>query len=156
MAAGAQERLTQRSINEYAAALERARFALVEETRLRLSGEPLSAYLRRIAQPLPGEPTIAYRARITSYIRSLSLCAEATTPLHHMPLLWDNGERNRQSWQRAVRSMSLLPVRTRKLRAAWHSFAVKNAQAQRSLDAELAQTLDIVLAAFAALRDATP
>ena len=51
--AGAQSAtpFTQRRINEVAAALERARRALLEDTRLRRPGERLPDYLHRIAAP---------------------------------------------------------------------------------------------------------
>jgi hypothetical protein len=149
--------VTQRRINEWAAALERARFAIVEDTRLRQPHETLDSYLKRIAQPLPGEPPAAYDRRITGYLDALSAAVDATEPARRMPALKDESLSNRQVWQRAVRDIGLLPKRVRLLRSAWQAtWHLLSGRSVHSFGAELAQTLDLVLAAFASLRDARP
>ncbi len=151
------EPVTQRQINEWAAALQRARFTLIEDTGLRQPGETLDAYLRRVAQPLPGEKSPAYRTRIEGYIGALAQATHATAPARHIPQLRDGSQVNRQTWQRATRMLSLLPARLLRLRGAQQASQHPGGpESARSLEAELIQSMDVVLAAFSALRDARP
>lgn len=165
-AAYAQERLTQRRINEFAAALEQARFVLVEGTGLRRKGEPLQPYLHRISQPLPSETLTAYLTRISRYVDALAAAADATAPLRHSPPLSDGSMENQAVWRRSMRALSLLPARIRKLRTAWRTIRTlivhpsaasrSNVPAPPQMDVELTRTLELELSAFSALRDALP
>lgn len=148
---------TQRRINELAAALEQARRALNEETRLRQPGEKLPDYLRRLAAPLPAETPARYRARLERYLAALTQAATVTTMLQNVPSLHLDTPENRQTWDRAVRALKPLPLRLARVRAAWQraeSHPEKAATAE--LGSELTQTYQHVQTALDALRDARP
>ena len=74
---GAASAVTQRRINEWAAALEQARWTLVEESGLRQPNETLHVYLYRVAQPLSAESPAQYTARIDSYLAAFASQAYA-------------------------------------------------------------------------------
>ncbi len=147
--------VTQRRINEMAAALETARLALIEGTGLRRPGEGLTAYLYRIAAPLPGEPPTAFRAREQGYLAALTAAAAGTVPARRMPRLHDESPSNRQLWDRATHALSYLPKHLDRLQAAWRKRPEPNGSAP-AFTTELRACLDLVIAALADLRDANP
>jgi len=152
------QRLSQRKINEMAAALETARLALIEDTGLRRPGEPLAAYFDRVIQPQAGEPLVACALRVQGYIDSLSRAADATAAGRHLVAVDHTGTANRLSLRRAAQALSLLPVRVDKLkRAARHASQTSHfgtVSYHHWLGAQFNETLELVLAAYSALRDA--
>lgn len=130
----------------------------MEDTGLRLPAEPLPAYLKRIARPLAGEAPETYRARIEGYLAALQRVSTVTASLRRAPPLRHASVANRISWERAIRALNYLPGRLVKVRAAWQQ-ALRNPQSAAETDElgrELHQTLQQLMAAFAALRDARP
>jgi hypothetical protein len=149
--------LTQPRINEYAAALDRAVRTLVDDTGLRQPQEPLPAYLNRIVVPLPKETPSQYVARIEGYLRSLEQATRATAPLRRLPPLLDTAPTNQARWQRLTHTLSLLPRRIAKLRAAWKRESRHSPKpVPKTLGQEFTQTLDMALSARDGLRDARP
>jgi hypothetical protein len=149
--------VTQHRINEMAAALERARVALIEETGLRQDGETLPGYLHRIAAPLPGEKPASYRIRIEGCLNALAQATDATAPIRRVPALQEAGEANRVLWQKIARSVGYLPRRMVKLHAAWKETLSKpNAADYSALGTELTQTLTLMIVALNDLRDTRP
>jgi hypothetical protein len=146
--------LTQRRINEWAAALLRARSAIVEETGLRRVGEPLNVYLIRIAHPLPGENPASRQRRLTGYVDALAAAVQATAELRRLPELHAADPANLQVWQRAVRDLAQLPDQVHRLREA--GLAASTLRPSRRFDLQLTECVALVLGAFAALRDAQP
>jgi hypothetical protein len=153
---------TQRQINGMAAALERARMALIEDTGLRQPQEPLSAYLDRIAAPQPGEAVTAYNVRLQGYLKAIEQAATATAPGRRVPPLRHADPANRQIWQRAAEALTRLPLSLQQARDAWKSVvseetrnSARTAPLHR-LGAELNRSLAQILTAFGALRDARP
>src|SRR5579871_6667911 len=174
IAAGPQQSapLTQRRINEYAASLQRARLALIEDTGLRRPQEPLTAYFARIVAACPGETAQTYAARIRGYVAALLMAAKETTPLRAMPALGDNDAANREQWLRTVKALRLLPLSIGQARATWQRLQKQtppvnrqdrpssnlaiDSVAGRRLGAELTQATELILVAYNALRDARP
>lgn len=150
--------LTQRRINEFAAALDHAVRTLVEDTGLRQPRERLPAYLRRIAVPLANEGPSAYRKRIESYLRAFEKAAQVTKPIRQTPRLQDTSPANQTLWEQTVRSARLLPDRVEKLRAVWKRERLRLAEAQEAsaLGQEFYRTLQPTLTAREGLRDARP
>lgn len=154
----------QRRINEFAATLERARRALIEETGLRPPGEPMARYLTRLAQPLPGEKPEAFRTRIESYLTLLAKAADETASIRRMPSLRDRSPANVATWQRASRALGFLPERIAKLREAWRKpMAEQNRPPSASRSklpnqaaSELDEALHLVIVGADDLRDALP
>lgn len=169
---GAASAVTQRRINEWAAALEQARWTLVEESGLRQPNETLHVYLYRVAQPLSAESPAQYTARIDSYLAAFAKATAATLSVRRMPTLLDNSTANQIVWQRAVRAISLMSGRVRKSQTTWtrtrklilqKSSGVQGTKktffdtaGSNVLGSELEQTLGVVLEARSALRDARP
>lgn len=145
--------VTQRRINEWAGALQRARYALIEETGLRRPEEPVNAYLGRVVRPLPGERPDVYRRRIAGYVAALSSAATATSGACRMPALRDSGAANSAVWRRALSAIAALPEHVRRMQAA--EPACFSGQPRR-FNAELAESVALVLSAYLALRDAQP
>jgi hypothetical protein len=149
--------LTQPRINEFAAALDRVVRALVDDTGLRRPQEPLPTYLNRIAIPLPKETPSQYVSRTEGYLRSLEQASQATAPLRRLPPIQDTNPANRARWRRLTHTLSLLPRRIAKLRAAWKRESRHSPKpVPKTLGQEFAQTLNIVLSARDGLRDARP
>jgi len=149
--------VTQHRINEMAAALDRARVALLEEPGLRQEGETLPGYLHRIAAPLPGEKPASYRIRIEGYLDALAQATDSTAPIRRVPALQEAGEANRLLWQKIARSVGYLPRRMVKLHAAWKETLSKpSAAGYSTLGAELTQTLTLMIVALNDLRDTRP
>jgi len=151
--------LTQRRINEIAAALERAHYQLIEGTGARHSGETLPDYFAHLMAKLPQETPAQHKARIEGYLAALSRVTSASAPLRRMPVLNDNSARNRQVWQRAVQALAELPGYTSRLRTEWPHEAQKlssPAAKPDSFDSELAHAVWLVTTALSALRDAQP
>jgi hypothetical protein len=149
--------VTQHRINEMAAALERARVALLEEPGLRQEGETLPGYLHRLAMPLPGEKPSSYRTRIEGYLNALAQATDATASIRRVPTLLEAGEANRLLWQKIARSVGYLPRRMVKLHAAWKETLSKpNAAGFSALGTEMTQTLALMIVALNDLRDARP
>lgn len=156
---GAPEKVSQAQINELAASLERVHRTLIEEPGIRRPGESFPLYIRRLAAPLPGEPSGRYVARIEGYLRSFDRATQETALGRRMPSLQENSAANRALWQRAVSSLSYLPGRMVKIHAVWRKLRkagdTKNLPTA-DLGTEIAQTLDLAITALDALRDATP
>lgn len=151
--------LTQRRINEIAAALERAHYALIEGTGERHSGELLPEYFARLMAKLPQETPAQHKARIERYLDALTRVTAASAPLRRLPALSDNSAGNRQVWQRAVQALAELPALTAKLRAEWpHELPKLSTPAVKpdSFDSELARAVWLVTTALSNLRDAQP
>ena len=158
--------LTQRDINVMAANIEDARTALIDNAGLRHPGEDLHLYLRRIARPLQGETSNAYTTRIQRYLDLLARSAQTTQPGQHLPALRDNSPANRALWERTTRALQLFPARVVHTQTAWqralilnHSTPVNGTIGKAkpiSFDAELAQTVGLLIAIDDGLRDAKP
>ncbi len=164
--------VTQRRINDWAASLEQVRFMLVEDTGLRRPNETLHVYLYRLAQPLPAETPAQYAARIDKYLAAFTQASAATIAARRMPILRDNRADNQRLWQRVVRSITLLPARIRKMQTVWsrtrkfllsgssgtkqNRISSYNGVNSAAIGSELEQTLDVVIEARSALRDARP
>ena len=149
--------LSQRGINEMAAALESVRLTLIEDTGLRRPQEPLPVYLDRLALPQSGEAAGVYDSRMEGYLKSLRRAVVATAPARHSLFLRHTDAANQQCWQRAAQALSLLPARVDKLERAWRQARRGDrAAADPRLGGQLAQTLGLVLAGYSALRDARP
>ncbi len=156
--------ITQHRINELAAALERGRYALVEDVGLRGPNETLDAYLTRLIAPLPGEKPNRWKTRLESYVAALTRATEETATGRHIPALRDTGADNRRLWQRASQDLSHLPDRLTRLQAAWKD-AQKTANdggkspapgRPQPLEAQFAQMLRFLNDALEALRNARP
>lgn len=159
--------ITQRDINIMAASVEDARSALIDNAGLRQTGEDLNVYLRRIALPLQGETPTNYKTRIRRYLDLLSRSVEAARSRNHLPILRDAGPANRALWERTIRALQQFPGRVAHTQAAWqqveHASKVstnrvstnKNVNAAH-FDAELAQTVSLLIAIDDGLRDARP
>jgi hypothetical protein len=148
--------MTQHRINEWAAALENARIALIEGTGLRHAGESLPSYLDRIAVPLPGESPAVYRARIARYLAALTQVTTATASARRLPRLSDADPANRQRWIRATQALSYLPTHLERLCVAWQARTQADSPAAHLFPAELHECLNLIIAALAELRDAYP
>lgn len=152
---------TQRAINEVAAPVELARRVLLEEAGLRQPNEGLSDYVRRVALPLSGESSTAYKRRIAHYLTLLARSAQAALPVHTVPALRDTSAANRAQWEHLLQVLPILPARVHKTEAAWQQ-AQKGAQPlevrvkHAHFDTELEETMQVILAASNSLRDARP
>ena len=144
--------LSQRRINEYAAALLSAERALLEAPRLRLPNEPLPAYCRRLVLPLPNEKEAERRARINGYFAALEKAANQTAEIRKAPPLLDAELENQKRWKLISASVSALPRCLQSLRADFQ----REKTAPNALPNELIQTLYAIHAAKEALRDARP
>lgn len=151
-------RMTQRRINEFAAALDHGVRTLVDDTGLRQRREKLTVYLHRVTVPLPNETLPDYRTRIERYVFALEAAAKATVPLHRMPTLSDTSPANQTQWERVTQSLRYLPARVKKLRGVWESQYARQTSlpTSRTLEAEFYRTLLLTLSARDGLRDARP
>lgn len=155
--APAASRMTQRRINDIAAVLERGRRALLEEPHLRQPGETLPNYLNRIAGPLPHETPATYRTRVEGYLKALERVSEETAPARQMPALHSADAANQNLWRHAGRDLGYLPKRMTLTQAAWKLAQNRpDPAAVTALGAQLDQTLQLILDAYARLRDAQP
>ncbi|HZO88638.1 MAG TPA: hypothetical protein VFB38_09900 [Chthonomonadaceae bacterium] len=148
--------ITQRRINEMAAALEEARRTLIAETGLRLPGEALSHYLARIAAPLPGETPARHRARITGYLAALQRATALTASGRQAPHLLDDRPANRLAWEQAASALRHLPGHVARLEAAWQRCRESRNPPSREFVAELGESVHLLLTAYEKLRDAQP
>lgn len=158
--------ITQRDINVMAASVEDARAALIDNTGLRHPGEDLNVYLRRIAHPLPGETPQVYKTRIQRYLDLLARSANAAQWGQRLPALRDSSPTNRALWERTTRALQLFPARVAHTRTAWQRALTQNHSAPANgvsekerltfFDAELAQTVSLLIAIDDGLRDAIP
>jgi hypothetical protein len=149
--------VSQRRINDYAAALERCRRSLLVEPSLRTIGETLPAYISRVTSPLPHEDRPHYQSRLNSYIDALELAAESTVPARSIPPLRDSSSANSTLWRRAARDLGYLPKRMVQVRAmANTAFSNPDAVRYHAVGSEILTTLQLVLDAYNNLRDARP
>ncbi len=156
--------LSQRGINEMAASVEQARRTLLDDAHLRRPGEDLSAYLRRVALPLPAETKPQYFTRVGAYVTALEQSAGGTRTGRRMPALRDADAFNQEQWTRAVRALQILPARVLKTQAAWRRVQASYDPAapdglqgaQMQFAAQMEQTVQVVIASDDALHNAKP
>jgi len=151
--------LTQRRINEIAAALESAHSALIEGMGTRHPGELLPETFAHLAAKLPQETPAQHKARVERYLAILSRAVAASAPLRRMPALNDTSAGNRQVWQRAVQALDTLASYAARLRAQWpHELPKLSSPVAKpdSFDTDLAHAVWLVTGALRALRDAQP
>ncbi len=151
------EGITQRGINNYAAALQRARYAVIENTGLRNPGEALVPYLMRISSPLPGESRSKFLARVSKYISAIINASKETEDLKSAPDLIDTDQVNRKAWNHAVRYSLLFPREVVKLKSDWNHVKKKNSiESSRRFQNEFINCIQTDLAEFDILRDVLP
>ena len=158
-AAGGQARnpITQRRLNDYSAALEKCRRSLLDTPGLRNPGETLPLYILRIASRLPGEDSAHYQKRENSYVDILGEAADSTASARMVPALKNTSAANVTLWRRAVRDLGYLPKRMVQVRSSASSVSAKSGgPAAKALASEMLTTLQLVIDAFANLRDARP
>jgi hypothetical protein len=160
--------MSQRRINELAAALQQARLNLIENTGLRQPQEPLPGYFLRMAYPSTTVNDEVRQKRIAEFIATTKRVARDTASIRNLPMLSHNDTANVQLWLKAVRAVDRLPVCITRLKAAWQAVRqdeLRNSQSSdpavagapyRRLGAELTQTTELILVAYNALRDAKP
>lgn len=153
--------VTQRQINEQAAALERARRAVAEDSGMRRPGEPLNGYLARLSVPSAHEAPAAYRKRIEGYLALFHRAAEATASARSVPTkLKDSSAGNRRTWETTSRALGFLPKRTETLSLAWRPLQSASAGAgpedRKRFASELSETMHLVITGLDGLRDARP
>ncbi len=144
--------LSQRRINEYAAALLTAESALLEAPRLRRPNEPLPAYCGRLVLPLPNETQARRGVRINGYFAALERAAAQTAEIRKSPPLCDSRPENQKRWQTIAAALAALPRCLRSLRADFQ----REKSAPAALPTELVQTLYALHTAKESLRDARP
>jgi len=147
---------TQRRINETAATLERARRGLLETPHLRQTGEGWPDYIRRVTVPLPGETPAVYRKRLEGYVDTLEEATRATAAARQMPILKETGDANRKFWTRVNQDLIALPGRILRLRELIPQAAGGDHKVRETLGTEMTQTLQLLIDAQNALRDALP
>lgn len=151
------EGITQRGINNYAAALQRARYTVIERAGLRNPGEPLVPYLMRISSPLPGESRAKYLARVHKYISAIINASKETEDLKTAPDLIDTDQANRKAWNHAVRYSLLFPREVVKLKSDWNLLKKKNSiELSRKFQNELINCIQTEIAEFDILRNVLP
>ena len=162
-AAGAQTPagFSQRRINETAGILERARRDILETPHLRQKGEGWPDYIRRVTAPLPGEKADAYRKRLESYLQILKQAGEASAAARQMPALHAADDANRKLWSLINQNLSGLPAHLSTLQTLVQQAAAPKApgvdpKASAALGTELVRTLQMLIDAQNALRDARP
>lgn len=150
--------ITQRHINDFAAALDRCRRSILETSGLRAPGEPLPAYLNRIVMPLHGETMANYRVRITGLIGALESAADSTQEARTVPALRNTTQANTALWRRTAKDLGYLPKRMVHVNSAWQSASKSKTPPAdaKTLASEILQTLQLIIDAYTNLRDALP
>lgn len=150
--------ITQHRINELAAPLEGLRNVILLPG-LRQKHEALPAFFHRITLPLAGESRVHYCARVEGYLHEFAVAAKELSAFRTIPPLHANDAANRALWRRAVQGVTDLPGRVQKMREAWrHDLAAPGQFPPKAntLAGEMARTMETVVAAHDALRDAAP
>lgn len=155
--------ITQRHLNDYAAALEKCRRALLEVPGLRKDKEPLPAYILRISSHLPGEAQAQYLKRVAGYVDTLDSACTSVVGAAVVPPLKNGSAANTALWQRAARDIGYLPRRMTHVRAAFRTAqkaaghaSIQDTAVQHAIGSEILQTVQLILDAYANLRDARP
>lgn len=147
--------VSQHCINRWAAAADSVRHALIVDTGLRLPGEQVDAYLRRIALPLPTESPIAYQRRMESYFHAFlvakSVLLEAASPSLS---LHDRSPKNLRLWQQIVSLVRSLPRQLHFLQTDWNRHT--NPKGQLQFVVQFNATTHLYLDLYELLRDALP
>ncbi len=158
--AGAQVRtpLSQARINELAASLLRAHWALIEVPGLRHDGERIEAYMDRIASRQHGESHSTYLARVDSYVAAIERAAGVHDRGADDPTLSDATDVNVACWNRASRASRSLPAHAAKVREAWNIVRRKRPDlaALKHLGTELVRAFLSIKVEYDALRQARP
>ncbi|HEV2474650.1 MAG TPA: hypothetical protein VGS41_18385 [Chthonomonadales bacterium] len=154
--------VAQHLINEAAAALEQARFTLVDSPGLRAKNEPLAAYVTRTLAVRQGETPAETASRFMDVVRMLDTAAVRTRWARTMPQLADNSYDNRGLWKRITLRLSELPIQVHRLRTDAETIE-KLARTSRqkievapAVSAEVTQALLTITEALDALKDALP
>ncbi len=149
--------ITQRKINDYAAAIEGCRQTIVDSTGLRQAAEPLPAYVVRVCMKMPGEGSNAYRARVGKYVEALEKVSYITASCTTMPALKHSDSANTKLWSRTVKDFGYMPKRMIQVEAAWKVAQTgDNASKTAVIGKEILITLQLALDAYNNLRDARP
>ncbi|WP_044949070.1 hypothetical protein [Chthonomonas calidirosea] len=146
--------VTQRCINQWAAAADDVRHAIVVDTGLRLPGEQLDAYLRRIALPLPNETPQAYQKRITAYFTAFQKANAHLSQIRELPTLQARTSTNLRIWQQIVLDAHSAPRQLHFLQIDWTRR--NRAQGRLHFALQFDATTNLYIALYNLLRDALP
>jgi len=146
--------VTQHCINRWAAAADDVRHAIVVDTGLRLPGEQLDAYLRRIALPLPNEMSQAYQKRIAGYFTAFQKANADLSQIRALPTLQNRTPTNLHTWQQIVRDAHSLPRQLRFLQIDW--MRRNTTQGRLHFARQFDATTNLYIALYDLLRDALP
>lgn len=146
--------ITQRCINQWAASADDVRHALIVDTGLRLPGEQLDAYLRRIAQPLLHEPPQAYKKRIESYFTIFQKANNDLGIIRTIPALQNRTSANLRTWQQIVLDVRSLPRQLKYLQLDWRQH--NTVQGRQHFAVQFDAVTNLYLTLYNLLRNALP
>ena len=148
--------ITQRQINEVGASLEEATRTVIDNTGIRFPKENLPDYLKRLMAVLPNEPLPLRSKRVDRYISVLTAAAKRLSPLINQPKLVDVSSDNLNDWSRISRVAKYLPGRVTKLKSAWKAEQKHSSATLATLQKEMLDTMQHVIAALTAIRNCKP
>lgn len=150
------ERITQSRINEMAAEIYRVQQQILVKPGLRREGEPLEAYIERLAKRREGEALKPYHQRLEAYLVAFEQMQTALNAVAK-PSLQDKSSKNQAHWDRINKLLGYLPFRTKKVRAALHHHTNNSdGSKHRLFHSEVSDTLRMIRSLYDNLRMARP